>query len=375
MRYWLIGFLLFTVPLLSACNLGADNDDATPEPLLTSTPDTSTRPSVSINSPDDGDEVVADNPVLVEVSTGGAADSVELFVDGESVQEVRISSPTDSTSRSVLNFTPEDNGTLTLRVVAYRGDLSSDPDEIDIEVRRNQNQVTATSQGPVIDPNDPTCRALINTNLNFRRAPNTNAEVIRVLAASEVLPIIGRLSDNSWLQLRSNVTLGWVSSSFITRYGNCTGLAVVVPPVTATPNPSATPILPSQTPIPSAVPIPTEVPLPNLVVASINGPDEVVIPSGESSVTIEYGVVVTNNGGPANTSFSIGGELLPGGDDFDFGAVGNLGVNQSINLDGDITFDSAGEFALQVTVDIDGEVTEQVEGDNVRVINITVTNE
>jgi len=374
MRYWLIGILLIITLLLAACNLGAQDNDETPDPISTATLDATDPPSVSINSPEDGDEVVANNPVLVEVSTGGAAESVELFVDGESIQEVRISSPTDSTSRSVLNFTPEDGGRLTLRVVAYRGNQTSQPDQIEIEVRENQNQVTATSQGPIIDPNDPTCRALINTNLNFRRAPNTDSEVIRVLGATEVLPIVGRLADNTWLQLRSNVTLGWVSASFVTRYGNCTGLAVIAPPATPTPLASVTPN-PSQTPLPSATPNPTEPPPPNLIVASINGPTEVEIPSGDSSVTIEYGVVVSNIGGPLSGSFNTSGELLPGNDTVDFGAVGNLGVNQSINLDGEIIFDTAGTFALQVTVDSDEDIDEGVEGDNIRVINITVTNE
>lgn len=374
MRYWRIVTLLIAVLALAGCNLGTSDDDETPEPLVTATQDTAARPSVTITSPNDGDDVITNDTVRIEVSTGGGAEVVELFVNGTSTQEVRIGSPTDNTSRSLLTFIPEQTGTLNVRVVAYRDNTSSNPDEIQLIARQGQNNPTSLPQVPTIDANDPTCRAQVNANLNFRRAPNTESEVIRVLAGGEMLPIVGRLSDNSWLQLRSNVTLGWVSANFVTRLGNCSGIVVVNPPATATPLPSATP-LSSTTPLPSSTPQPTEPPPPDLVVANITGPEDVVIPSGDSSVTVEYSVTLTNIGGPITGSFSAEGELLPGNDTFDFGAVGNLGINQSISLDGEVIFESAGTFALQITVDSDDDINESRENNNVLVINVTVTNE
>ena len=380
MRFRVMTFVLLSALLLTGCNLGSSDDDDEPTSTPIATLDSGERPTVLITSPDDGSEVVANEPVLIEVSTTGNAESVELFVDGSSVQEVRISDSTTSSSRSVLNFTPRESGDADLRVLAYRGNQTSDPDEITIQVRQEQAQVTATSSGPIIDPTDPTCRALINTNLNFRRAPNIDAEVIRVLAAGEVLPIIGRLSDNTWLQLRSTTTtsIGWVSASFITRYGNCTGIVVVNPPATATPIRTNTPI-PSSTPIPptsTSEPSSTPVPLPNLIVDDIDGPAEVTIPSGQSSVTVRYDVIVKNIGGPVNSQFETIGRLLPsGGDEFDFGVVGSLGINQSISLDGDVTFTEAGSFLIQVTVDSDDDVDESSEVNNSGTFNVTVVNE
>jgi hypothetical protein len=243
---------------------------------------------------------------------------------------------------------------------------------VNLTVRQSQSFVTATSQGPIIDPNDPTCRALINTGLNFRKAPNVNAEVIRVLGAGEVLPIVGRLADNSWLQLRSNVTIGWVSGAFVTLYGNCSGLVVVIPTATAaptnTPQPTFTPIIVTATPVPSA----TLLPKPNLIVASISGPENVTIPSGESSVTVKYNVVIRNQGGALNQQFQIAGRILPSGTTFDFGVVGSLGVNQNINIEGDVTFTQAGSFAVQFIADSDNVIDEMFENDNSGFIDVTV---
>ena len=53
----------------------------------------------------------------------------------------------------------------------------SQPDEVQVEVRRFQSQVTSTpnqiSNVPDI-PNDGVCRALVNVGLNFREGPSTD---------------------------------------------------------------------------------------------------------------------------------------------------------------------------------------------------------
>jgi hypothetical protein len=273
----------------------------------------------------------------------------------------------------VLNFTPTNTGSTTLRVIAYRNNLESNPAEVTISVRQSQAFVTATSQGPIIDPNDPTCRALVNAPLNFRRQPSVNSEVIRVLGAGEVLPIIGRTADNTWLQLRSNTSIGWVSANFVTRYGNCAGLIIVSPP--ATPLPTSTP-RPTNTsvPLPTATIRPTETPQPkpNLVVTTINGPTEVTIPSGESSITVEYNVAISNIGGILNEQFLTAARILPAGDEFDFGVIGSLGVNQSININGKVTFTTPGTYAVQFIADSENDIDEIRENDNSGIIDVKV---
>lgn len=375
MRVRLIVVSIIVLLVVAACNLGTTDSNETPtvSPLATATD--IAPPGVVVLSPANGSEVVNNQPVLVEVSTTGNAESVELFVNNTSVQEVRISDPSSSTNRSVLNFTPRETGTAVLRVRAYRGNVSGDSTNVNLTVRQSQSFVTATSQGPIIDPNDPTCRALVNTGLNFRKFPTVDAEVIRVLAAGEVLPIVGRLADNTWVQLRSNVTIGWVSSSFVTRYGNCSGLVIVNPPATAaptnTPQPTFTPIIVTATLVPTSTPLPK----PNLIVASISGPEDVTIPTGESEVTVKYNVVVRNQGGALNEQFQISGRILPSGTTFDFGVVGSLGVNQNINIEGDVTFTQAGSFAVQFIVDSDNVIDEMFENDNAGFIDVIVVQE
>jgi hypothetical protein len=272
---------------------------------------------------------------------------------------------------------------VALRVVAFRGTVASEPAEVNITVRSTQAQVTATSAPggpgsglPNIDPNDPTCRALVNTGLNFRSGPSTNFNVIRTLRAGEVLPITGRLPDNSWWQLRSGVTTGWVSASFVTVYGICTGIPVVAPPATATssvPTATNTPpatATPTITPTPSLTPTPR---LPNLMVTNISGPQSVTIPAGATSVTETYSVNITNEGGPIDTQFSNVARLLPLGTEFDVGVVSNLSAGQTINLSVEVTFTNPGTFILQITADSDDEIEESNNVDNSGTLNVTVT--
>lgn len=366
---------------LSACNLGRDDgnngDDGDQQPIITSTP--AGAPTVNIISPQDGDEVVVNDPVLISVN---ATDSVgvtrvQLFADGQIVRTLSSESPSGDRNMNVLlDHTPRSQGEVTYRVVAFRGAISSEPDEIMVNVRRSQTQVTATAQistdVPVIDPNDPTCRALINTALNFRTGPSVNFERIAVLSPGEVIPIVGRLGDNSWWQLLRNGVFGWVSAGFVTPYGNCSGVPVLPFPATATPIVLTSTLIPTNTPLPTNTPVPA---LPNLTVSNVSGDEVVVIPVGETSVTISYGMNVTNNGASVDAQFTSGVRILPGGDEFESGVAGNLGAGQTIALSVDVTFDMPGAYLLQFTADVNDEIEESNEGDNSYTYDVTVENE
>ncbi|MFW5771910.1 MAG: SH3 domain-containing protein [Phototrophicaceae bacterium] len=380
-----LALVLFGTILLAGCNLTTAGDP-TPQPTEGQTP--TGRPTVEILSPREGEEKVVNEPVIVSVrvSDSVGVTSVQLSANGQTVRTQAVDTSAAATSQVLLDYTPRSQGAVALRVVAFRGTVASEPAEVNITVRSTQAQVTATSVPggpgsglPDIDPNDPTCRALVNTGLNFRNGPGTSFDVIRTLRPGEVLPIIGRLPDNSWWQLRSGVTTGWVSASFVTVYGICTGLPIIGPPATATAGvPTVTPTvatattMPTNTLPPSLTPTPR---MPNLTVTSISGPEDVTIPAGESSVMVTYRVNITNEGGSIDTQFSNVARLLPAGTEFDVGVVSNLSEGQTINLSVEVTFTDAGEFILQIDADSDDEIDESNEADNDGRRNIEVTAE
>ncbi|MEQ8675094.1 MAG: CARDB domain-containing protein [Aggregatilineales bacterium] len=377
MRYKTLLIFTMLILALAGCNLNSSSEeDISPGSTL---PNNSGSPVVSINSPQNGDEVVVNEEVLLSVS---ATDSVgitriQLFADNRIVQTVSSESATGDTSRSaLLAYTPRTEGTLNLRVIAYRGSVASEPREITLSVRRTQAQVTATSQPstnvPVINPNDPTCRALVNTNLNLRRGPGTSYDIIRILGAGELLPVTGRVQDNSWLQLSSGTTLGWVSTSFVTTYGTlCANIGVVVTP-TAIRISTSTPLPATNTPIP---PAPTNTPVPaqpNLNVPSIGGSTTLTIPTGQTSVSQQYGVTIRNTGGTITGQFSNLVRVSPGNAEYDLGVVGGLTAGSSINLTINLTFDAPGIYTIRVIVDSENQISEDVETDNIAIIEVTV---
>jgi len=389
-------FLLFLGMLttLAACNLDAESNDS----RLTATPTTQIatgKPTVTILSPQNGEEFVVNTPILmsVQVADSVGVTSVRLSANGTNVRTVGSESPTGETSKQVLlDYTPRNTGEIVLSVTAVRGvggsSVVSDPAEIRVNVRQTSAQVTATPgvqpgpTQPVINPNDPTCRALVMTALRLRKGPSTNFDVIRTLAAGELLPVAARLNDNSWWQLRdTNGTLGWVArgpetTPYINLYGTqCATIPGQNPPATPTPFATAT-LAPTFTPnVPTATPGPTNTPTPgDLVVSNITGPTAVTIPAGQTSVTVQYGVNITNNGSAINTQFSNTLFILPVNTQQDLGVVGNLAAGQTISLTVNVTFSSANTYILQFQADTGNTITESNEVNNSGTINVTVTN-
>jgi uncharacterized protein YraI len=381
MRLRMVILLIAALAVLSACNLGSDNNEQ-PIDNPTTGPITGGKPTVTIISPQSGSEVVAGETVFVSVN---ATDSVginriQLLANNQIVKTVSSDVISGDKSKSaLLDYTPRTAGSVTLQVVAYRGSTASDPAQLQLTVRSSQTQVTVTAiqapNVPDINPNDPTCRVLVNAGLNFRSGPGTNYDIVTVLTPGTVLPIVGRLGDNSWWQLRSGLTLGWVSSQFTTTYGICSSVPVVVPPASPTPRggvptntPTRTPTSTNVPPVPTATSTPGR---PDLVVTSITGPATLTIPAGQTSVTQLYSVAITNTGSGPTQQF-LNSIVIVGSPEVDLGTVANLNAGESINLTINLTFNAAGTYTIRARADKDAQVTEISEVNNTGDISVTV---
>lgn len=65
-------------------------------------------------------------------------------------------------------------------------------------------------------PINTAATATINTNqLNVRNAPGLSGAIVTRVNAGQVYPIVGRLADNSWIQINVNGLVGWVNTSYV----------------------------------------------------------------------------------------------------------------------------------------------------------------
>jgi hypothetical protein len=370
--------LLSLMVLLGACNLASDGgDDQQETPIIAPTLPSSGAPVVQIITPQNNAQFNVNDAVLVNVSVTNArgVTQVTMSVNGQIVQRRSPEPGTDPETKTFLmDYTPRSPGTLNVRVEAFRGNVVSAPAEITLTVLP-ANQPTATLRPgtnptanpnpiPTVNQNDPTCRAQTRTGLNMRRGPGTNFSVITTLAGGAIVPVVGRLPDNSWYQVTFGASVGWINGSteFVTLYGS---RCVNVPIVQQATNP------PPPTPFPTLTPLPAQ---PNLVVTNIVGPREVVIPIGQTSVTVQYAMTITNNGGPVTTQFTNLVLAIPGSQTFEAGIVGNLGAGQSINLSNiNVTFSTPGTYILQFTADSNNQVVESNDFDNAATSNVVVT--
>jgi uncharacterized protein YraI len=374
-RTLLLLLTVLLILLVTACNLVSEQELES-QIAATATADALIRPTIVINSPPNGTEVIVNTQVIVSVSASDniGLTRVTLMANNQLVDSVTSQSPNgDRQINALLDFTPNVTGSVTLQAFAFRGSVSSDPATITLFVRENQQQVTATAPPqpgvPTINPNDPTCRALVTAALNVRSGPSTAFPVLTVLAPGSVVPIIGRVADNTWWQVRAGAIIGWVSAQFTNVYGNCTGIPIVASP--PTPTSSAPTVTPSPT---NTLPplVPTATPLPaNLIVTNISGPVTLSL-GGNPTVAANYSVTITNLGGTATGPFNNTITVNPGGVPAQLAVVANLLPGESIILNSTVTFNSAGSFTLVVVADSDNQVPEISEVDNTGTLAVTV---
>jgi len=373
MRFYRLLFLTSLLMVVSACNLTR----TPPTPEETALPDSvSGKPTVVITAPENGDEFVVGNQIFV---TARATDTVgvtrvQLLANNQPVKTVSSESPAGQTSfELLLDYTPRAQGEIALQLVAYRGAIASDPAQVNINVRATQTQVTATSQpvpqGPIIDPNDPTCRALVNAGLNVRSGPGTVYNRLTTLAAGTVVPIVGRTGANDWWQIRFGITVGWVSAPFTSVYGICSAVPVIAAPPTPTPI-GGVPTIPPQPTFTPRPPTATSTPgRPDLVITTIAGVTNVALPGAANQT---YAITITNTGSGPSGSF-VNTFTGPDGVESDLGAVANLNAGESIVLTRAVTYTVAGGFTLRARADTGNQVGEVSEVNNSADLQVSVT--
>ncbi len=373
MRY--ARFLIVLMVLaVSGCNLSSQPPTA--EPLDVPTSEAGGRPVVTIASPNDGAEVTVGTQVFV---TATATDAVgvtrmQLLANDQIVKTV--SSESSSGQRNfqvILDYTPRAEGDVNLKVVAYRGAIASDPAAVDIKVKSTAVQIEPTLQPvdnvPAIDPNDPTCRALTNTGLNLRSGPGTVYDRVGLVAGGAVVPIIGRVGDNSWWQIRYGINVGWVSGQYTSIYGICTSVPVITTPPTPTPTGSTPTAIATITKTPTPTPTITVTPgKADLVISSIAGPTSTTV----AASPVTYSITITNTGSGPSGSFSSTVKL-PNGSDANLGVVSNLNAGESISLNIDIPFTAATSYTLIAVADSANQVNEISEVNNTATLLVTVS--
>lgn len=376
----IIGLLAGSV--LSACNLSSSG---VPASAPTPTGGASGSPVVTILSPQNGAEVLVNQQLLVSANANDPVGitRVQLFANGQIAKTVSSETPGGDPNLNVLlDYTPTTTGTLTLQVIAYRGAVASEPAEITLSVRQNQAQVTSTQVAPPIivppiNQFDPTCRVLVNASLNLRTGPGTVYDRISVLATGTVAPITGRTSDNSWYQIRVGITTGWVSSAYVTLYGNCQNVGI--PPIPPTPTRIVTATFVPTNTLTLTAQAPTATPtagLPDLVVTNLS----LVEPSlqlepGDAPTSGTFSVTITNTGLSATTQFNNTIRVTAPSStvtDAALGVVASLAPGESIVLNISLTFTESGLHTIQVRADADTQITETSEVNNTAITTVTV---
>ncbi|MCY3718247.1 MAG: SH3 domain-containing protein [Anaerolineaceae bacterium] len=390
--------VLLLVALLSgACNLTTERPQPTSLPPAVATASAS-KPEVSISAPLDGAEVVVGTDILIrgQASDAQGVTRVQLVANDRIVRTVSSESPAGNRSMPItLDYRPVVTGRLELEVVAWRGNVAGDPTGVTLEVRANRSGVLTTAvplpEVPVIDPNDPTCRVLINGPLNVRVNAGIVYRRITTLASGDQVPVLARLVDDSWWQVRlRDGTVGWVaghnpdnaSEQFVSVFGDCTNIQALPPPEPEAP--TAAPGDPAPT---SAAPEqPPAAPQENtgnggngegsdradLIVANLRGPVTLTLERGSSSVSATYEVTVSNRGAAASGGFHVRLGGIPDSDPL-VEVVGGLGPGESISFSHEVAFSADESVVLVATVDSNDEVSEGDEGNNSTRLEVTVS--
>lgn len=201
------------------------------------------KPMVVVLSPPGGAQVKAGETVVIQSSATDVrgVTRIELWVDGLLVrsevnpQQQPAFSVTQGWTATVLG-----SHSVTIKAYNAAGQVS-DPATVTINVVEEGTVVPRPPVSVTLPPGVPW--ATITEVLNVRRGPGTHYLVMGQLQQNDVVEIVGRNADSSWLQIvypTGTIGRGWISASYAQVSGSLASIPVVEapPPPTLTPTPS-----------------------------------------------------------------------------------------------------------------------------------------
>jgi hypothetical protein len=183
----------------------------------------STVPIVRILEPASGVSVPANQRVDITVETDTTATSFLLNVSGRVASSKALPSGQAGPTKAILSWTPTQQGTFNLEVIAFNGATASVPASMIVQV---SGTASATSSGT-----GGTCtgRVLVS-QLNYRDGPGTGYKQLGQFDVGETVTVVGRDAATSWYKVqRINMQQVWTinDARWIQIEGDCSGVAVV----------------------------------------------------------------------------------------------------------------------------------------------------
>ncbi len=183
----------------------------------------STVPIVRILEPASGVSVAANQRVDITVETDTTATSFLLNVGGRVASSKALPSGQAGPTKAILSWTPMQQGTFSLEIIAFNGAAASVPASLIVQV---SGTASATSSGA-----SGTCtgRALVS-QLNFRDGPGTGYTQLGQFDVGETVTVVGRDANTTWYKVqRVNMQQVWAinNAQWMQIEGDCSGVAVV----------------------------------------------------------------------------------------------------------------------------------------------------
>ena len=203
------------------------------------------KPTVVILSPVSGSQVKTGETVAIQSSATDVkgVTRVEMWVDGSLVHsEV---SPQQQLAFSVTQeWTAAVLGSHSVTVKAYNAaGRVSDPTTVTVNVVEEVTAILTIPADVTLPPGAPWA-AITARVLNVRKGPGTNYPVIGQLQQNDVVEIVGKNADSSWLQIvypTGTIGRGWISASYAQVRGSPASIPVVETPPPPTPTPVSSP--------------------------------------------------------------------------------------------------------------------------------------
>jgi hypothetical protein len=183
----------------------------------------STVPIVRILEPASGVSVPANQRLDITVETDTTATSFLLNASGRVASSKALPSGQAGPTKAILSWTPTQEGTFSLEIIAFNGAAASVPASLIVNVSGTASATSAGASGTC------TGRVLVS-QLNFRDGPGTNYTQLGQFDVGETVTVVGRDANTTWYKVqRVNMQQVWAinNAQWMQIEGDCSNVAVV----------------------------------------------------------------------------------------------------------------------------------------------------
>lgn len=190
--------------------------------------------NISLLYPPEDSQFEVNQPMFIRFNARNSSgiSKIELKINDEVIHTLYWYGTLATTPQIIFDYVPRETGPKQAEIIIYRDNTVIASTEMRFFAVRDDLGTPTPSFSeslPQINLSDRTCRVMPNIDVRVVDGPGVQYQGVGVISDGSLARVISKSRDDFWVNVETSNMSGWISSLYVSEYGNCEDIPIFAP--------------------------------------------------------------------------------------------------------------------------------------------------